>query len=260
MLKKIAANTTQEEIVTIITQKRMEALKALEALKQASVKPDMPMPTLLTHEVREGKRSMSIAGHGNAPYHSNRKIPNAYADWVKQIDWQLFCTFTFAWKVDDIRARKIFDEFINRTERHLGTDVCYVRGDEKRFSGCGLPGSARHFHVLMTSLVPMHPLWVKQMWQGMAGNRSDDAGAMVEPYNGFHHGARYVLKFINQPEGDWAFRNLHLFHPEARSLQDLHGRQRRNLRRHKARFQHFVHAKPIQASTKIASECINATT
>ncbi|HEY1678121.1 MAG TPA: hypothetical protein VGG04_10470, partial [Candidatus Sulfotelmatobacter sp.] len=61
------------------------------------------------------------------------KIQDVYADWVKQIDWKLFCTFTFAWRVSDPQARKTFDEFIDRLERSLRSDVCYVRGDEKRF-------------------------------------------------------------------------------------------------------------------------------
>ena len=178
----------------------------------------------------------------NTPYIEDYRICNEYADWVKQVDWKLICTLTFAWKVSDQQAGGIFDEYINRLERSLETDVCYVRGDEKRLSGCGKPASGRHFHVLMTSVAPMHAAFVEMLWMGMAGNRSDHAGAKVEPYASTRRGANYVLKFINKPEGDWAFRNLHLFHPEARSLQTPTARQRRHLRRHKVRFNKFLDA------------------
>jgi hypothetical protein len=44
-----------------------------------------------------------------------------------------------------------------------------------------------------------------------------------------------VLKAINHEHGNWTFRKLHLFHPEARSLQTPNKRFRRNLRRQHAR-------------------------
>jgi hypothetical protein len=169
------------------------------------------------------------------PYLTDRTIVSACANWVKQIDWQLFCTFTFAWEISDVRADKVFVEFINRLERSLKCDVGYVRGDEKRPSGCGKPACARHFHALLTSVAPMHPAFVKELWQSMAGNRRDDAGAKVEPYNSALHGAHYVLKLVNTVNGDWKFRKFELFHPEARSLQKMTARFRRCLCRHKAR-------------------------
>ena len=158
-----------------------------------------------------------------------------YAHWLTQVPWQLIGTFTFAWKVNDQRADKTFDEFINRMEHSLHCDVGYVRGDEKRYSGCGKPACARHFHVLLTSAAPMSPAYVEGSWMSMAGNRSDGAGALVKTYDPAFPGVQYVLKLITQPEGDWKFRNLELFHPEARSLQTPTLRYRRHLRRHKAR-------------------------
>jgi hypothetical protein len=40
-------------------------------------------------------------------------------------------------------------------------------------------------------------------------------GALVLPYDPNLNGVSYVLKQINQPDGDWDFRKLHLFHPLA---------------------------------------------
>jgi hypothetical protein len=169
-------------------------------------------------------------------YVADRKIADAYADWIRHVPWRLFCTFTFAWRVSDQQAIKTFVEFINRLEHHLNCDVGYVRGDEKRFSGCGKPACARHFHVLMTFVTPVSPKYVEAIWKSMAGNRSDNAGAKVEVYDPDLNGESYVLKFINRVDGDWAFRKLHLFHPQA-SVEMLGKRVRRHLRRHPALLQ-----------------------
>lgn len=172
---------------------------------------------------------------GHWPYARDRHAVKKYADWVKVVPWQLFCTFTFAWKVSDPQADKTFVEFINRLEGSLKCNVAYVRGDEKRFSGCGKPACGRHFHVLLTSEVPLHPAIVEFFWESMAGKRSDDAGAKAEPYDPHQNGVSYILKSINAPNGDWKFRKLHLFHPQTRSLQSSNACLRRTLRRQHAR-------------------------
>jgi hypothetical protein len=73
----------------------------------------------------------------------------------------------------------------------------------------------------------------------MAGNRSDDAGAVVEQYDPSRNGAEYALKFAPKEDGDWSFRNLELFHPEARGLQDTTRHFQRRQRRHEARQKTF---------------------
>ena len=71
----------------------------------------------------------------------------------------------------------------------------------------------------------------------MAGNQSGGTGALVEPYDPVQNGAEYILKFLNKADGDWTFRNLNLFHPDAKSLESVSKRRRRCLRRHKTRQQ-----------------------
>jgi hypothetical protein len=173
------------------------------------------------------------------PYAVDRQIIEGYAHWLKQVHWRLFCTFTFAWKVSDQQANKTFDEFINRLECHLKCDVGYVRGDEKRFSGCGKPACARHFHVLLTSTAPVIPETVELLWMSMAGKRADHAGAQVQPYNRNSSGASYVMKLTNQPDGNWESRKLHLFHPSAR-VEKITKRMRRHLHRHPLLAQQFM--------------------
>ena len=109
-------------------------------------------------------------------------------------------------------------QFINRLELHLKSDVGYVRGDEKRVSGCGKPACGRHYHALLTSAAPLKPAFVEWLWNYVAGNPSNDGGAKVEAYDSSKNGAGYVLKLINQPEGDWALGRLELVLSRKQSL------------------------------------------
>jgi hypothetical protein len=83
---------------------------------------------------------------------------------------------------------------------------------------------------------------VEELWKNVAENRSDDSGALVVPFNPSLGGVSYVLKFINQADGGWDFRNLHLF-TSTSPPGTLNSRQRRHLRRHILRTHLFTTAK-----------------
>ncbi len=157
------------------------------------------------------------------------------ADWVRQVNWRFFCTLTFGRPFSDRQAEAVYATFIDRLERSLHCEVCFVRGDEKRFSGCGMPASGRHFHALIACEAPVQPTFIESLWTSMAGTRAAGAGALVEEYNCNENGARYVLKFINEPDGNWAFRHLELFQPQARASQKMNKRWRRRLKRFNTR-------------------------
>jgi len=157
-----------------------------------------------------------------------------YVAWLQPVPWQLFCTFTFAWPVSDAQALKVFREFVNRLERYLRGPVAYVRGDEKRFSGCGMPGSPRHYHIVLSAHRRIDPVFVTDLWMSLAGRRENGAGAETRIYDPSLQGLAYVLKLINQPDGDWDFRNLDLFLP-MKNPALLTSRQRRRLARHERR-------------------------
>ncbi|HEY6337081.1 MAG TPA: hypothetical protein VIW68_01170 [Candidatus Sulfotelmatobacter sp.] len=144
---------------------------------------------------------------------ADRRTAEQYADWLRHIDWRLFCTFTFAWKVSDPQADKTFAEFINRLERLLKFDVGYVCAAEKRLSGCGRSACGRHFHALITCAAPVSPGVVEELWMSMAGHRDDGAGAQVQHFDANQNGVSYVFKLMNQPDGDWSFGKLDLFPP-----------------------------------------------
>jgi hypothetical protein len=142
------------------------------------------------------------------PYGVDGGTAQHYADWLRPIPWAVFGTFTFAWEVSDPQADRIFVEFINRLEQLLGCDVCYVRGDEKRLSGCGKPASGRHFHVVMASVAQLDCRIIADLWTSMAGHREGGAGAHVEPYDSHLDSIAYAWKFIHEIDGDWNFRKL----------------------------------------------------
>ncbi len=158
----------------------------------------------------------------------------SYVLWLAPIPWQIFGTLTFAWQVSDAQALKVFHEFVDRLERFLQGPVAYVRSDEKRFSGCGMPAAPRHYHVVLTAHRRIDPQFVRNLWMSLAGHRENGAGADARIYDPSLPGLAYLLKFINEPDGEWDFRNLDLFLP-AKELSSLRSRQRRRLVRHQRR-------------------------
>jgi hypothetical protein len=142
-----------------------------------------------------------------------------YPDWLSRVSWKVYATFTFAWPVSDGQANRVFAAFINWLEYELGAPIAFVRGDEKRWSGCGMPASPRHFHVLMASTALLDPLRLVDRWRKFGGsgrlkfNGADyeyDSAKVMDDFDS-RQKLEYSLKFVNQTDGDWAHRNLHYF-------------------------------------------------
>jgi hypothetical protein len=163
--------------------------------------------------------------------------------WLRNVPWELFCTFTFSRQVSDPQAVRIFRDFVDRLEKSLGGPVGLIRGDEKRYSGCGMPGAPRHFHALLAAHCKLDRHFVADLWMSMAGRRENGAGADVRIYDPKLGGLAYTLKFIHQPLGDWDFRNLDLFLTPSEQ-QHMSSRQRRRLARQAHRISSGVHGWP----------------
>ncbi len=159
---------------------------------------------------------------------------HAYAAWLHQIDWQLFATFTFAWRVSDAQANEVFRAFINDLERRIGSPIAFVRGDEKRKASSSFSESGRHYHVLMTSHVPLDRYMIAMTWRHYGGSGNDRDSARVDEYDARLDGVGYSLKLMNETEGDWMFRNLDLFLPGYKP-EKSNKRSRRRTRRNHAR-------------------------
>src|SRR5438045_9782229 len=131
-----------------------------------------------------------------------------YVACLQHVPWQLFCTFTFAWSVSDAQAMGVFNAFVNRLECSLRCPITYLRGDEKRFSGCGKPGSPRHFHAVLAAPYALDRKFVSDTWMSMAGRGANGAGTDARIYDPSLPGLAYILKFKDDADGNWEFRNL----------------------------------------------------
>jgi hypothetical protein len=147
--------------------------------------------------------------------------------WLASIPWQLFATYTFAHRVSDEQARKVFVCYIDRLELHQRAPITCVRGDEKRISGCGKPESGRHFHAVLACAYFIDIATAVRLWEEMAGKRTCGAGADIRPYKAGLGGLCYVVKKAHHPLGDWWFHHLELY----LSISPHDSRARRRLRR-----------------------------
>ena len=171
----------------------------------------------------------------NRPYAADRRRIAELTKWLEVVNWQVFCTYTFGWRASDAEADQAFRRYVNCIESTVKADVIYVRGDEKRFSGCSKPACGRHYHAVMASAAPLAPSLLEFFWNSIAGNRND--GAVVLPYDPKRNGLAYVLKLMNQQHGDWSFGKLCLALP---GMTAQNHQQRRNLQRHQSRLKAFT--------------------
>jgi hypothetical protein len=178
-----------------------------------------------------------------------------YAQWFGAVPWQLFCTFTFAWPVSDAQAAQVFKAFMNRLERSFRCPIAYLRGDEKRFSGCGKPAAPRHYHVMLAAAVRLDATFIENTWMLMAGFRANRAGAEVCAYDTKGNAIAYCLKFIFQPEGDWDFKNLDLYLCPPNAM-NRNRRQRRRLARNAQRMLEASQSAPLPVCDKSAADTL----
>src|SRR5690349_796227 len=92
-----------------------------------------------------------------------------YRSWLQEIPWQLFATLTFAWRVSDAQASRVFTAFVDSMERSLRCPITYIRGEEVRFAAGTKSSAPRHFHVLLTAGRHLDARWVAQQWTALAG-------------------------------------------------------------------------------------------
>ena len=133
------------------------------------------------------RQTTEVCPHMRKPAESRSTCRNSivldYAQWLRQINWQLFCTLTFGYQVSECQANGIFTEFINRTEKTLRAPLIYVRGEEIRYSGCGMPPIPRHFHLVLACEVRLEGIILGRLWERMAGERANGAGADMRRYD-----------------------------------------------------------------------------
>jgi hypothetical protein len=172
-----------------------------------------------------------------------RRVVDAVAKWLRPVQWQWFVTITFPWNVRSETADKKLKALIDGLERHHRAIVGFVAGKESRsrHDGSRVPW---HFHLLITSQVPISREAVECLWLGLIrrGLQSDAdfqnrrEHAKVEAYQAHERGPEYCLKTMSDETGDWYIHRLEHFLPgipgAARPNHRTVRHQRRNAPQH----------------------------
>jgi hypothetical protein len=133
-------------------------------------------------------------------------LADDYGAWLGTFHWDLFGTLTF----DPHRSlhssasrRNTLTSYLSSLERHYRRRIRCFWAEEKRWSGCGLPAIAPHFHLLLAcDRHPLTPLYPQLLWETMAGK------AEMRVYDPSLAGAVYCAKLIASPDAQYDFVNL----------------------------------------------------
>jgi hypothetical protein len=152
--------------------------------------------------------------HDDEKQYRDRAIPEAAADLVQPIDWQLFVTLEFTWNVRAETADRKFKALIDQLEREMRTRICYVVGKESRTkSGAAVPW---HFHCCLTALKPIAASQIESIWRRLVHRSKateNDGVVDIRTYDPALPGVEYVTKLMSTLDAEWDFNWLHLFNP-----------------------------------------------
>jgi|GEM_PF-837056 len=138
--------------------------------------------------------------------YDNHNLVAEYGAWLRSFSWDVFGTLTFdpgRSRHSSLSRQKTLSSYLSSLERHCRAHVRCFWAEEMRWSGCGLPGIAPHFHVLLACdrhhLNPVHPAL---LWEHLAG-RTD-----MRVYDPSRNGAEYCAKLIGHPNANYGFVNF----------------------------------------------------
>lgn len=138
--------------------------------------------------------------------YSNHKLVDGYGAWLQTYDWDLFGTLTFdpGCSLHSSGSReKTLNTYLGSLERHYRRRIRCFWSEENRWSGCGVPGIAPHFHVLLAcDRHPLLPDCPKHLWEDLAGI------ADMRIYDPSLNGAIYCAKLIGLRHAHYGFHNL----------------------------------------------------
>jgi hypothetical protein len=152
---------------------------------------------------------------------NERLVLDAAATWLRPTTWQWFVTLTFPWNVKSETADLALRQLIDGLERKLRTNLGYVAGKERMTAdGRTVPW---HFHLLITSSVPVPQSAIEQGWKDIVKLRNRNRGCLaasdtiqVDLYQTGRRGVEYCLKKMTDCSGDWILWRLHEFLPNSR--------------------------------------------
>ena len=131
---------------------------------------------------------------GRVAINDKAVIKQAWGDWLREWDWEWYCTLTFRDNVGIRRANSLWKVWYEKLVTSTRKNVQYVRFTEWQRDR-GVP----HYHVLMLNLKHVRRLTWLDRWVDLAG------WARIEPYNPDKGAAHYLCKYITKERGEVKF-------------------------------------------------------
>jgi len=133
-------------------------------------------------------------------------VVSEYGSWLRNVNWDLFGTLTFDPKKSlhsTASRHKMLVHYLSSLERYYRRKIRCFWAEEKRWSGCGLPAIAPHFHLLLAcDRRPLDPDYPRQLWENLAGK------AEMRVYDFSLDGAIYCAKLIASPDASYDLVNF----------------------------------------------------
>lgn len=143
-------------------------------------------------------------------YDSN--IVTQYGNWLRTFNWDLFGTLTFdpgRQSHSELSRITLLDVYYHELERQYRRHVRCFWAEDKRWSGCGLPAIAPHFHVLLAcDRNPLIPDFPTVLWNNLAGH------AEIRTYDCSRGAAFYCAKLIPSPDAHYGFKGFDSSRPD----------------------------------------------
>jgi hypothetical protein len=139
-------------------------------------------------------------------------LVSAYGDFFHQWPWDHYATLTFGRQMSEARCINRWQDFIDSIGRFTHGRVGWVRADEQRWSGCGIPEVPLHFHSLLKYQHVPAPEAVAALWKSKAGD------AQVEAYGSGGGAAWNIAKMFPYEDTKYDIGGLEHFprSPESR--------------------------------------------
>jgi hypothetical protein len=136
----------------------------------------------------------------------DHSVVTQYGTWLQTFHWNLFGTLTFDPAKSlhsSLSRRNLLVQYLNSLERHYKRRIRCFWAEEKRWSGCGRPAIAPHFHLLMAcDRRPLAPEYPQQLWDTLGGR------AEMRVYDPSLDGAFYCAKLISLPDATYDLVNF----------------------------------------------------
>jgi hypothetical protein len=138
-------------------------------------------------------------------FQSYNQTVQDYGTFFAGFAWQIYGCGTYRTAQSADSARGIFHAFHRRLRASINSRIATIAVPERRFSGCGSPAIALHWHFVMSG--PQHRSETllknaQSIWRAAFGD------AKIEPYDATMPGAHYLAKGARQSDFDYLLLDI----------------------------------------------------